>query len=183
MNQESQDNSNNIINNNRRPLSFLLSVNPSIYPLLLIFIFIFISIFPFQTSRKNFWLVVFRAIEAPLAPATFRDGLIGDTITSSARPLQDSSRSFFYLLPGLDPSMVKSIIDARASSEWALRALVSPARAASPLWWRFSQNLRQACDCRKRWPRLGSAFKHFIAAEVALFGRSSELFLLLGHNY
>jgi len=170
MNQESQDNSNNISNNNRRPLSFLLSVNPSLYPLLLIFIFIFISIFPFQTSRKNFWLVVFRTIEAPLASVTFRDGLIGDIFTSSVRPLQDLSYSFFYLLSGLDPNMVKSIIDTRASSEWILYTFVLPACTVSPLWWRFLQNLRQAYDYRKRWPYLGNAFKYFIAAEVALFG-------------
>jgi len=142
-------------------------LNPSIYPLLLILIFLFICIFPLQTSRKPFWLIVFRTIEAPFVSVTFRDGLIGDIFTSSVRSLQDLSYSFFYLLSGLNPNV--SIID-NESSTWILYTFVLPACTVSPLWWRFLQNLRQAYDYRKRWPYLGNAFKYFIAAEVALFG-------------
>ena len=68
---------------------------------------------------------------------------------------QDNSNSFFYLLSGLDPNIVKSIIDTRVSSEWILYTFVLPACTVSPLWWRFLQNLRQAYDYRKRWPYVG----------------------------
>lgn len=41
---------------------------------------------------------------------------------------------------------------------------------ASPLWYRFLQNLRQTFDYKKRWPYLGNAFKYFCAASVGMVG-------------
>jgi len=143
-------------------LSVLLYLYFSVrVPLSLLLLFIMICIYPWS-KRRNFWLIVWRTIQAPLVSVTFRDGMIGDIFTSIVRPMQDLCYSLFYLLSGFNP-----VID---ETSWILYTFVLPACTASPLWWRFLQNLRQTYDHRQRWPYLGNAFKYFIAAEVALFG-------------
>lgn len=60
-------------------------------------------------------------------------------------------------------------LPANSSPLTLLRAQL-PVCSASPLWWRFLQNLRQVYDERQRWPYLGNALKYFLAAQVAMFG-------------
>jgi len=132
----------------------------SVFPLTLFFLFLCFIIFPWN-RRRTFLLVVWRTLEAPFRYVTFRDGLVGDILTSTVRPMQDIAYSFFYLFSGLNGGIDSSTI---------LYAFVLPACAVTPLWLRFLQCLRQSHDLRKRWPYLGNAFKYFVAAEVALFG-------------
>jgi len=105
---------------------------------------------------------------------TFRDGFIGDILTSTVRPLQDLAFTTFYILSGLQGWWTASYsIDEAAGPverSWVVHTVILPACVVSPLWWRFLQNLRQSYDGRCRWPYLGNALKYFLAAEVALFG-------------
>lgn len=102
------------------------------------------------------------------------DGFIGDIMTSTVRPLQDVAFTMFYLFSGLEgwwnTSYDLDDADRPLERSWLLHTIVLPACMASPLWWRFCQNLRQSYDHRQRWPFLGNALKYLIAAEVALFG-------------
>ncbi|KAL7579565.1 hypothetical protein ACA910_007934 [Epithemia clementina (nom. ined.)] len=152
------------------------------FPLLLFLFFVYRAFFPWKDSRRTFWVVMSYTLNAPWFPVSFRDGFLGDVLTSSVRPLKDIAFTIFYILFGLKgwwstqeyrnfdfldnadtnvPAMERS---------WIVHTVVLPMCSASPLWWRFLQNLRQAYDERQRWPYLGNALKYFLAAQVAMFG-------------
>jgi hypothetical protein len=72
------------------------------FPLLLIIYLSIRSVSPWRRQRQRLWSVVARTLWAPIpSPVTFRDGFIGDILTSSVRPLQDLAFTFCYLLFGL----------------------------------------------------------------------------------
>merc|ERR1712174_121165 len=66
-----------------------------VFPLTLFFLFLCFIFFPWK-RRRTFWLVVWRTLEAPFRYVTFRDGLVGDILTSTVRPMQDIAYSLFY---------------------------------------------------------------------------------------
>jgi hypothetical protein len=144
-----------------------------IFPLLLFLGVVIVAVWPWQ-KRKDFWTVISFTIGAPFYDVTFRDGFIGDILTSSVRPLQDITFTVFYLFSGLQGWWKQSYdldsADLPLETNWLLHTCILPMCMASPLWWRFLQNLRQCYDNKKRWPYLGNALKYFIAAEVAMFG-------------
>lgn len=164
------------------------------FPLLLFVYLAYQLIFPWK-RRKNFLLVIYTTLAAPFYPVTFRDGFIGDILTSSVRPLQDISFTVLYILFGLkswytaDYIGTTSFINHADASvpvmerSWLLHTIVLPMCMVSPLWYRFLQNLRQTHDNRRRWPYLGNALKYFVAAQVAFFGvfqpRHKESFVWL----
>ena len=145
-----------------------------VFPLLLFLYAALRSALPFRGRRRALWTCLMRTPMAPYKDVTFRDGLIGDVLTSAVRPLQDLAFTAFYVLSGLQGwwTAQYSIDEAGGPVErsWTVRTVVLPACVVSPLWWRFLQNLRQCRDARRRWPYLGNAFKYLLAAEVALFG-------------
>jgi hypothetical protein len=153
-----------------------------IFPLLLFLYLGFVALFPW-TKRGPFWMVISLTLTAPWHDVSFRDGFIGDILTSSVRPLQDIAFTISYLLFGLRGWWSQSYLDDGASfvdqadanvpemeRSWLLHTVILPTCMLSPLWWRFMQNLRQCHDARQRWPYLGNALKYFLAAQVAMFG-------------
>jgi len=152
---------------------FLTAFAPVI-PLLLFFGFFLFSVLPWNTPRKSFWKVLSLTTGAPFNPVSFRDGFIGDILTSTVRPLQDLTFTVFYLTCGLQgwwtsAFQLHSAAEAVEKS-WLVHTVLLPSCMVSPLWWRFLQNLRQCYETKQRWPYLGNALKYLIAAEVALFG-------------
>ena len=150
-------------------------IAPAMVIPLVFFIFVIIySFYPWEDNRQYFWTVLLITPAAPFPSVTFRDGFLGDILTSTVRPLQDVAFTLFYIFSGLQGwwTAAYDLDDAERPLErsWLLHKIVLPACMVSPLWWRFCQNLRQAYDHRKRWPYLGNALKYLIAAEVALFG-------------
>lgn len=78
------------------------SIAAPTFPLILYLYMGFVAVWPWRRKRRHFWSVVSRTLWAPIpSPVTFRDGFIGDIITSSVRPLQDLAFTFCYLLFGL----------------------------------------------------------------------------------
>jgi hypothetical protein len=145
--------------------------------------------------QPHLWNVLAYTLGAPLFPVTFRDGFVGDVLTSSVRPMQDITFTLVYLLYGLqgwwsqsyaavaeeqrestEPSsslqdtLDPSILLPALEKSWILHTILLPFCVIGPLWWRFLQNLRQVMDERRRWPYLGNAFKYFLAAQVAVTG-------------
>ena len=147
-----------------------------IFPLLLFCMVVFAVIYPWKSKRSKFWLIISYTLGAPMYHVTFRDGFIGDILTSSVRPLQDIAFTIFYILYGLKGWWTQSYdldhINANLpiESNWILHTWILPMCMISPLWCRFLQNLRQCYENKQRWPYLGNALKYFIAAEVAMFG-------------
>jgi hypothetical protein len=154
-------------------IEVIANVAAPLFPLLLFVGAVITTFFPWQ-GRKPCWMVLMYTIGAPMYDVTFRDGFVGDVLTSSVRPLQDIAFTFFYLLSGLQGWWTHAYdLDGAAlpvERSWIVHTLVLPACMVSPLWWRFNQNLRQVYDAKQRWPYLGNAFKYLAAAQVAMMG-------------
>ena len=97
---------------------------------------------------------------APFAPVTFKDGLIGDVLTSAVLPLLDLT----YTLANLYHHTQSTTLIGRG---WRR---VSTAVMVAPMVWRFNQNLRGVKDSGSRWPGLANAGKYAAAAATALVG-------------
>jgi len=145
-----------------------------IFPLVLFLAACLATVIPWKEERRSQWLILSYTMGAPMYHVTFRDGFIGDILTSSVRPLQDLAFTVFYVFSGLkgwwQQSYDLDAADLPLESNWMLHTVLLPMCMASPLWWRFCQNLRQTYEYKRRWPYLGNALKYFIAAEVAVFG-------------
>ena len=151
----------------------MASIAAPLFPLFLFVGALMRTIFPWS-KRKSLWIILFTTVGAPFCNVTFRDGFVGDVLTSSVRPMQDVAFTIFYVLSGLQGwwSEAYDLDNAAHPVErsWIVRTVVLPLCMVSPLWWRFNQNLRQVWDAKKRWPYLGNAFKYLAAAQVAMFG-------------
>ena len=166
---------------------WIAQIAAPIFPLVLFLVFCVAVVLPLN-KRRSQWQILSYTIGAPLYNVTFRDGFIGDILTSSVRPLQDIAFTVFYLFSGLQGWWSQSYdldaADLPLESNWMLHTMILPMCMMSPLWYRFCQNLRQTYDSKSRWPYLGNALKYFIAAEVGVFGvymqtrRQSSLWLM-----
>lgn len=147
-------------------MSIFLST-PLVFPLALFFLSFFSSCCRVSATARlewnfAFYRVLLRTLWAPLYPVTFRDGFVGDILTSTVRPLQD--------IVWISITLVWSSSQKIYSYSWWIYSVFLPACAVSPLWYRYLQNLRQTYDSKSRWPYLGNAFKYLLAAQVGLFG-------------
>ncbi|KAL9190471.1 hypothetical protein ACHAXT_007682 [Thalassiosira profunda] len=155
-------------------MPFVAKMASPLFPLALFLLALVWVAFPWR-RRKAAWTIVSLTIGAPFYEVTFRDGFVGDVLTSTVRPLQDLAFTVFFLPLGLRAWWARELyaLDAAAvplERSWILHTVVLPACTLSPLWWRFLQNLRQCYDAKRRWPYLGNALKYMLAAEVAVFG-------------
>lgn len=152
---------------------WLALIAAPLFPLLLFLGGALALIFPWK-KRHDFWKILCMTMGAPFHTVTFRDGFLGDILTSSVRPLQDIAFTIFYILSGLQGWWKQSYsldkADMPLETNWILHTFLLPMCMVSPLWWRFLQNLRQAYDHQQRWPYLGNALKYFLAAQVAMIG-------------
>jgi len=71
------------------------------FPLLLFLVVAVRAVHPWHGNRRRICQVLARTLSAPAVEVTFRDGLIGDVLTSTVRPLQDVAFTVFYILFGL----------------------------------------------------------------------------------
>ena len=165
-------------------MKFFAKIAAPLFPITLFIMSALLLIIPWR-KRKVLWTIVSLTLGAPFYEVTFRDGFIGDILTSTVRPLQDLAYTVVFLFLGLqswwDSQAYNnsttateeggiSMDDVPLERSWLLHTFILPACTLSPLWWRFLQNLRQCFDSKQRWPYLGNAFKYMLAAEVAIFG-------------
>ena len=187
---ETEDNNNNEISY----MKFVAKIAAPLFPITLFLLSTLLVIIPWR-KRKVLWTIVSLTLGAPFYEVTFRDGFIGDILTSTVRPLQDLAYTVVFLFLGLQSwwdsqaynnntnndatagagdistgFTTTSLDDVPLERSWLLHTFILPACTLSPLWWRFLQNLRQCFDHKQRWPYLGNAFKYMLAAEVAIFG-------------
>ena len=184
INGENEDNNNEIFSY----MKFFARIAAPLFPITLFLLSILLLIIPWR-KRKVLWTIVSLTIGAPFYEVTFRDGFIGDILTSTVRPLQDLAYTVVFLFLGLQVwwsstayntttagdddngiATITTLENVPLERSWLLHTLILPACTLSPLWWRFLQNLRQCFDTKQRWPYLGNAFKYMLAAEVAIFG-------------
>jgi hypothetical protein len=140
---------------------------------------IFLSVLIVRTTippgrRGRFWSTMKFTFMAPFHRVRFRDGFVGDILTSLVRPFQDILFALSYYVTVIwGTASGKYGLSASGTlleQSWLLHNVVLPSVALLPLWWKFLQTLRQCYDTGQRWPHLGNAFKYLTAALVVLYG-------------
>lgn len=137
--------------------------------------FSYCMISPWST-RKQWWFMLWRVIMAPLYSVNFRDGYIGDLLTSLVRVLIPLVFSVifvfvtFYAWLSNDLSLVAKISDKWWSGTKLYKFMIIPFITLLPLWIRLMQCLRRCVESGKRWPHLGNSLKYTSAIIVISYG-------------
>jgi hypothetical protein len=144
-------------------------------PVSMVAYFIYRLTFPAKPRRK--WLhMLWLVLTAPANPVIFRDGYIGDLLTSLVRVLTPMCFSFAYLIMSAAAWLSNDIkAAASTSSVWwqdsaFYRLFLVPFVTLMPLWIRLMQCLRRSVETGQRWPHLANALKYTSALAVISFG-------------
>ena len=154
--------------------SMFPSYFPQLFPLFLT-LHLFAALLRPLSRFKRGLCILAATVSAPFCPGSFRDGFVGDVLTSTVRPMQDLSFTVLYFLSAsrgwlfhplnFDPHKASAPVE----SSYILNTVVLPACIVSPLFWRFLQTLRRCYESKQRWPHLGNSLKYFVAAQVSLY--------------
>lgn len=140
-------------------------------PVLLTIYFLWSAFHPWK-SRKVWWEMLARVLMAPACPVIFRDGFIGDILTSLVRVLIPFAFSLLYLLLSVyawvvnDLSWTVSMSDKWWTTNPILHFVLIPFLTIYPLWIRLLQCLRRSVESGHRWPHLANASKYASAIIV-----------------
>lgn len=144
-------------------------------PVGLLLYFVYRAVTPWAT--RELWLhTLWRVLAAPWYQIVFRDGYIGDLLTSLVRVLVPLCSSVAFVAV----SMYAWMLDDRAltaslpSSWWRDTELfhlyLVPFVTLLPLWLRLVQCLRRSVESGQRWPHMGNALKYTSAISVIAYG-------------
>lgn len=160
-----------------------------ILPLLMVIFFYSRACYPVHSRRK--WIQMLQQVlTAPWSPVGFRDGYIGDLLTSLVRVIIPMCFSFAYLLMSAYAWLSNDIKAASSTSDlwWVdsvfYKSLLVPFITLYPLWIRLMQCLRRCVESGERWPHLANACKYATAIAVISYGtfqphlRSNPLWIL-----
>ena len=144
-------------------------------PTLMVIYFVYKIVNPFATRSK--WLgYLGQVLAAPCYPVKFRDGYIGDLLTSLVRVLIPMCFSFAYLLMSALAWLTNNMNAAASTSNlwWKdsafFRHFLLPFLTLFPLWIRLMHCLRRSVETGKRWPHMANALKYTSAIIVISFG-------------
>jgi len=144
-------------------------------PAILVLFFTVRILHPFHTRRR--WLfMLMRVILAPSYSIIFRDGYIGDLLTSLVRVFVPLVFSFLYVIITAYAWLSNDIAltEVRSDSWWTESTLYKrflvPFVTLLPLWLRLQQCLRRSVESGKRWPHVFNALKYASAIIVISYG-------------
>ena len=117
-------------------MKFVANVAAPLFPLSLFGLSLLAICLPW-TKRRVLWNILSYTYCAPFYPVTFRDGFLGDILTSIVRPLQDLAFTILFVPLGLKAwwSSDMYTMDAAAiplERSWLLHTVVLPACTLSP---------------------------------------------------
>lgn len=144
-------------------------------PLLMTLYFAYRLIYPFA-SRRLWWNMLGRVFAAPFYPVIFRDGYIGDLLTSLVRVFVPLAYSLAILLIVVYGWVSNSMDLATAPASillgdsYIFNAVIIPTVTLSPLFIRLLQCLRRSVDTGNRWPHMANALKYTSAILVLSVG-------------
>ena len=145
-----------------------------ILPTAMIAFFAYRIIYPDGRSK---WIKMLRdVVSAPFHPVGFRDGYIGDLLTSLVRVFIPLCFSFAYLFMSAYAWMSNNIQVASSTSDlwWQdsffYRFGLVPLITLYPLWIRLMQCLRRSVETGKRFPFMANACKYASAIAVISYG-------------
>jgi hypothetical protein len=140
---------------------------------------IFLSVLLVRTMvppgrRGRFWSTMHFTFTAPMHRLRFRDGFVGDVLTSLVRPGQDIFFALSYYCTVIYGTVTGEYGLTRSSTlleeSRLLHNVVLPTCAILPLWWKYLQTLRQAYDNNSRWPYQGNSLKYLLSTLVVIYG-------------
>jgi len=144
-------------------------------PTLLVVYYLYRLVMPFHSRR--YWLrMLYCVLTAPFHPVHFRDGYIGDLLTSLVRVLLPMIFSLAYLLLSLKAWLSNDIALASSSSDYwwqhskFLKQYLTPFITLIPLWIRLMQCLRRSVESGDRLPHMMNGLKYSSAIAVISFG-------------
>jgi len=144
-------------------------------PTLMVLFFVYRIVNPFKTRSK--WLgFLGQVLAAPFYPVVFRDGYVGDLLTSLVRVSIPMCFSLVYLVVTAFSWLTNKLSFAASRSDlwWqdsvVFRLAIVPVLTLMPLWIRLMQCLRRSVESGKRWPHFANALKYTSAIAVISFG-------------
>jgi len=127
-------------------------------------------------TRKVWLHMLWRVLAAPFYQINFRDGYIGDLLTSLVRVFIPMCFSVIYVAETVFAwlSNKMSMTTAR-SNKWLTEMFwykfgLLPVLTLFPLWLRLLQCLRRSVESGQRWPHIGNALKYTSAIIVISYG-------------
>ncbi len=145
-------------------------------PICLVVFFLYRIVCPYSASRRAWLHTLWRVLAAPCYQIVFRDGYIGDLLTSLVRVLVPLSYSLTYLGVSVYAWLANDMALASSTSDhwWKdspfFRLGLVPFLTLLPLWLRLVQCLRRSVESGKRWPHMGNALKYTSAILVISYG-------------
>jgi len=144
-------------------------------PVFMVIFFMYRILSPWETRRR--WLSFLgQVVSAPLFQVCFRDGYVGDLLTSLVRVMIPMCYSIAYLLMSAAAFMTGNLKwEASTSDLWwqdsvLFRLFLVPVLTLLPLWIRLMQCLRRSVESGRRWPHMANAIKYTSAIAVISFG-------------
>jgi hypothetical protein len=144
-------------------------------PALMVGYFLYRIIVP-VASRKRWFGMLGQVLAAPWYPVAFRDGYIGDLLTSLVRVMIPMCFSFAYLIMSALSWVSNDLrLAASTSNLWwqdsmIYKVILEPSIILFPLWIRLLQCLRRSVESGNRWPHMANALKYTSAIAVISFG-------------
>ena len=133
--------------------------------------------YPFASSRVVYLRMLWKVLAAPYYAVKFRDGYIGDLLTSLVRVSISLAFSIIYLTVEVFSWLTNRLeaVESTRMSPWWQRSYLYrfqlvPFLTLLPLWLRFMQCLRRSLESGQRWPHLFNALKYACAIMVFSFG-------------
>jgi hypothetical protein len=156
--------------------SLVLSSNHFIchlIPTILLLYVLYRFFFPLELRVQ--WLhTLHLVLITPFSPVTFRDGFIGDILTSTVRLVVPLTTSIVYIIIATLSFFIAGQLPASETSWWrsheAVQGVLIPLLSLYPLCIRLMQCLRRTVETNSRWPHLGNALKYSSAIFVTSLG-------------
>jgi hypothetical protein len=131
---------------------------------------------PYESSRQDWLMTLWRVLAAPFYGVIFRDGYVGDLLTSLVRVMIPLCFSLTYFLMTAycwvsnDMACVSSTSDHWWKDSVFFKFILLPIVTLFPLWLRLLQCVRRSVESGKRWPHIGNALKYCSAMIVIAYG-------------
>ena len=145
-------------------------------PLFLVIYTVYLITYPLKT-RYIWYKMLYNVYMAPFFPVTFRDGFIGDLLTSLVRVFIPLFSGIIYILIIIYSYLLNnfSYISTDQHILWwektvFFRVWVTPFFTLFPLWIRLLQCLRRSIETGDTWPYHANSLKYFSAITVISFG-------------
>ncbi|CAE7567901.1 xpr1 [Symbiodinium natans] len=154
------------------------------YPLTLLLLAILGTLAPSTICRNRYKISVLQSVKrtglAPVYSVDFADNMVGDVLTSLAKPIEDVPAAVCYLLSHhpQEEDVVKRFVANGDSCSAGTHRWVVPALAALPFWFRALQCCRRYADTKEQ-RHLWNLGKYLCSLLVVIVSRMESLTLLV----